>query len=156
MRNILLAVPIAIIIAGCVAQGSSSELTRGRLISEVLPKHETVVFSSTAIWIPDTVGYDAMLASQPTLHSGVIALSDGALTFLQWDRAENGFHILWRSPLTKIVECRIASHGRGRRLVVALLDFRTHSFELTSNGITTDASKTKDLLALIRLRIRGA
>jgi hypothetical protein len=138
----------AIAIVGCAAS-QGPEIDRPQLIAQSLPEADKAVqVSYVATWLPDTDGYGALLSSQPAFHGGTFVLAETATSFVQWNAGDKRYHILWRSPYAEIASCRMDVYGRGRRLVIQLRDFRTHSFEITG-GMAIDREKTRQAFDLL-------
>jgi hypothetical protein len=151
------AVLLSIWIASCAAVGPRDSPDFAVLVAKGIPDADGKLrFTGAGEWLPNTRGFNdirSTLLSQPTNPvSGVLAVTDAAIFFLQWEESKARYEPVKRIRCSEIVGIELDSFGLNRRIVIQKSDLSFEAFNVTNPGnITVSAVLTEKAVVEARL-----
>jgi hypothetical protein len=147
-------------LSACTALGPTTAPNWRDQVSAVVPRDDGGVdFLATSEWFPDTQGFMDMrgvglLVPHTNFREGVLALTSQSLLFLQWDSKATQYAIMYRTPYSDLMQAKVDSFGRNRRLVIFGKDYRAQSFGIYGpNGGLVDQPAMERAYELVSARI---
>jgi hypothetical protein len=147
-------------LSACTALGPTSAPNWREQVSAVVPRNDGGVdFLATSEWFPDTQGFMDMrgvglLVPHTNFRQGVFALTPQSLLFLQWDSKSTQYAIMYRTSYADVMQAKVDSLGRNRRLVIFGKDYRAQSFGIYGpNGGLVDQEAMEHAYELVSARI---
>jgi hypothetical protein len=139
----------AFLAGGCASSDLSGDRDITREVIECLPTDTTAPsLVARAIWYPGASGFGSADESALGHVSGVIALADDKLWFMEWNAPEGHFDILHVITVAQAGAVKVARLGNSAMLVVESGNQSFDSFELMNAGqFGTDPKATQALCA---------
>ena len=152
---------ILVIIMGCAAIGPVSSPEFPRLVAKAVPETDgTIQLFGSGSWFPNTRGFTnlrSLSLTQPINPVvGVLAITNKAILFLQWNKEKKAFDVVRRWYLSELSSVYLDTYGFNRRIVVHnKRDLSFDSFDFTKGkGNFVDSEKTEEGYHLLRNLIK--
>lgn len=131
--RLLLVIAASFALAACASTGPSSSNMFPYLVSSALPVEHITVYGPGA-WTPNRRNLDPSWSSgPPEFKSGVTAITDNGLFFLEWDRRARAYVVTKRIRRDEMESVSIVRNGWSCFLLVQeSRDLTFHLFEFSN------------------------
>jgi len=149
----------ALLASGCASSDLSKDIDITREVVDCLPTDTPApTLVARAIWYPNASSFGSTDESALGHVSGVLALADDKLWFMEWNGPEGHFDILHVIAVQQAQAFKVARLGNSAMLVVESGNESFDSFELMNGGqFGSDPKATQSLCDKLRaIRARDA
>ena len=146
---------LCLVLSGCATRGPANSDQLPSFAFQALPSDAgTLLQGSPGEWFPNVKGFND-IRSNPfapvSRQVGLVALTDKALYFEQWNTARKSYEVVKRLLLTQVRSITVDTYGASRRIVIQREDFGYDSFGVTqAGGLIVDKSETEILVGHLR------
>jgi hypothetical protein len=147
MNKIIIILLFSFSLVGCATFGPKEGSPEFSATVNIAVKPLTVVVAQSASWLPNTFGYNNIMAGEVPI-AGAFVLTQNEVMFLVWNEGSSAFIRATSIQRADINQAIVDSFGRGRRLVLVSKD-KVNSFELTSSSQNFVDTEGTDKIAII-------